>query len=384
MAKVADQIAKQTLGSLAQAAIAKYLKQAVRYEQAVLADTDPEELHQMRVGMRRLRTAMQVFEPVIKLPKAAREPKVADVARQLGELRDLDVISETLHTQFLPHLPEPEQAALQSALEALGQHRRSVFKQVKQLIQGEKYRQLKKCLKAWGKEPRLSAIAPLPAATAMPDLVLPLISRLWLHPGWLVGTDETLQADTQIDAAAADELIAQNSETLHSLRKQIKRVRYQLKLVCDLYDNALDEVLDSLETMQETLGQLQDGAVMAEFLEAVIVNARCNMPTLFERLAEGRHQAWQQWQTLQTTYLDPQQRHHLRQILLTPTPAVDESSEAPTSEPASAQPDRTAPKPASDTAPADSTAGQPDKAVQHTRRKAAAARRASSAMGFKK
>jgi CHAD domain-containing protein len=53
MATVID----QTLGDFAQSAIAKYLKQATQYEKGVLIDVDPEDLHQMRVGMRRLQSA---------------------------------------------------------------------------------------------------------------------------------------------------------------------------------------------------------------------------------------------------------------------------------------------------------------------------------------
>lgn len=122
-----------TLGDLAQDAISKYLKQATRREKAVLADTDPEELHQMRVSMRRLRTALQVFQPVLVIPKAGREPKVADIARTLGELRDLDVIQETLKTHYLPNLPAKEQALLKTAFTTLTEQRQQTFKRVKAL-----------------------------------------------------------------------------------------------------------------------------------------------------------------------------------------------------------------------------------------------------------
>lgn len=316
----------QSLGDLAQDALSKYLKQAVRREKAVLADTDPEDLHQMRVSMRRLRTVLQVFQPVLVIPKAGREPRVADIARKLGELRDLDVIQETLQTQYLPHLPKKEQNFLKTAFEALSAQREQTFRQVKDLLKGEKYQNLKKSLKDWAKEPELSAIAPLSAQTAIADLALPLLSHLWLHPGWWVGTDKKLQVDTQLDAAAVDDLIDQNSEALHSLRKQIKRVRYQLKLVCDLYEGRLDSALEDLEAMQEALGQLQDSSVLAEFLETALPNAAKQLTRLFARLADERHQAWQHWQTLQQTYLEAVTRHQLRVILLTPGKPVPANS----------------------------------------------------------
>lgn len=252
MAKpLTHQLSSQTLGDLACAAIAHYLKQFSRYEKAVLADTDPEDLHQMRVGLRRLRTALQVFAPAIALAKAGQEPKVAAVARQLGELRDLDVIEAALLTHFVPDMPEAEQAALQPAFEALADQRDQVFKQVKRLLKSSAYKKLKTSLKAWVKDPDLEAIAVLPAQIALPDLMLPLVSRLWLHPGWLVGTTYdaatgSFGVDTGLNAAEVDALIDQHHKALHSLRRQIKRVRYQLKLVSPCYGDWLNDRLAGL------------------------------------------------------------------------------------------------------------------------------------------
>lgn len=312
MATVID----QTLGDFAQSAIAKYLKQATQYEKGVLADVDPEDLHQMRVGMRRLRTAMQVLTAGIKLPKAGREAKVAEVARQLGQLRDLDVIGETLRQQYLPDLPEAEQKELAIALAELTTQRTKTFKQVKTVLLGRRYQKLKDSLKSWLKTPDYRAIAPLPLAIAIPDLVLPLISGLWLHPGWLIGTQIPLQVSTELSAAEADALIQNQGALLHSLRKQIKRVRYQLKLVSPLYGGALDWDLENFGTMQDTLGHLQDSTVLAEFLNQAIPGVQERMPTLFALLADSRHRAWKQWQTLQTIYLDPNTRHRIRFTLL--------------------------------------------------------------------
>ncbi|MEB3224731.1 MAG: CHAD domain-containing protein, partial [Synechococcus sp.] len=45
----------QQFGDWAHQAIAKHYQKILSHETGVLADRDPEELHQMRVGMRRLR-----------------------------------------------------------------------------------------------------------------------------------------------------------------------------------------------------------------------------------------------------------------------------------------------------------------------------------------
>ncbi len=318
MAKVATH---DTMGVLAQMAIAKYLKQTVSYEEGVLADTDPEDLHQMRVGLRRLRTALQVFDIAVKLPNAGREPKVASIARRLGELRDLDVIADILRKRYAPDLPDPEHLMLEKVLSYLHEQRQSVFKQVKKLLKGKKYQQMKRSLKAWTAEPTYQEMAQMPAAMLIPDLVGPLVSRLWLHPGFLVGAKfnpKGIKANTRLTVAATEQLISEQGPLLHSLRKQVKRVRYQLKLVSDLYGATLDDDIDRLSDMQETLGNLQDSTVLEAFITGVVPESKTQMPTLFALLADSRHRAWKQWQTHQTHYLDPNHRQQLRLKLTQP------------------------------------------------------------------
>jgi CHAD domain-containing protein len=80
-----------TVGQFAYQVIAQQYRRMVNQEQGVLADNDPEYLHQMRVGSRRLRTALQVFSQVVKLPRKAGVKQIRNIARTLGSLRDLDV-----------------------------------------------------------------------------------------------------------------------------------------------------------------------------------------------------------------------------------------------------------------------------------------------------
>lgn len=316
----------QTFGSLARGAIAKYLKQATAYETAVLADTDPEALHQMRVGLRRLRTALQVFEAGIMLPKAGREPKVAKIGRRLGHLRDLDVVGDSLRHQYLPHLPQGEQATLLALMDHFDQSRQRAFQEVKTLLVSKPYHAMKQTLGHWGEAPRYRPLGYCPAADVVPDVVLPLVAELWLHPGWWVGTEVTAHGPTLCPSpspTAVDALIAKQGDQLHSLRKQIKRVRYQLRVVASLYGDALETDVDRLSAMQDTLGYLQDTVVLEAMLAQVKPKARRSLPTLRERLAQHRHQAWGQWQVFQTHYLDAAVRKRLRLTLLQPETQVE-------------------------------------------------------------
>ncbi|MGF1571219.1 MAG: CHAD domain-containing protein [Nodosilinea sp.] len=313
--------APQTLSDLAQKAIAHYLHQAIAYEQPVLADTDPENLHQMRVGLRRLRTAIQVFSVGVELPKAGREPRVAAVGRRLGQLRDLDVIEATLRDRYAPHLPEAEQRLLDTVLSHLDRQRQRTYKQIKKLLDGKRYTEMKQSLAAWVSAPAEKPVAQLPAAMVVPDLVLPLVSQLWLHPAWLIGIKPGTQGgkiSTRLGHAAIDGLLAEHETCLHDLRKQVKRVRYQLSLVASLYGDALEADIQRLSKLQTVLGDLQDSAVLGQFITDWRPEAEAQMPTLFGQLATSRRRAWKPWQTHQQYYLKAEHRQGLRLILAQP------------------------------------------------------------------
>ncbi|MEM8716791.1 MAG: CHAD domain-containing protein, partial [Cyanobacteria bacterium P01_G01_bin.4] len=113
----ADDRFGQTLQDYVHTAIRKYVRKVTRCEKAVIADRDPENLHQMRVGMRRLRTALKTYGSVLRLPKAAREPQVGKVARRLSNLRDIDVLLEALEKQYWPAIPFSEQLQLAKVME---------------------------------------------------------------------------------------------------------------------------------------------------------------------------------------------------------------------------------------------------------------------------
>lgn len=329
-----------TLDKLAHGAIAKYLKHIADYKKPVLADKDPEDLHQMRVALRRLRTAVQVFDRGLDLPKAGQEPAIAAVGRKLGQLRDLDVIDATLRDRYAPDLPGREQHCLETVLLDLANQRRKTLKRVKKLLKGKRYRKLQRSLSAWVAAPTYGAIASLPAHQVIPDLLLPLVSRLWLHPGWLVGTKANrggLAVTPRLSQSTTAALIADQGPVLHSLRKQVKRVRYQLRLVADLYPGTLDSDIERLSAMQDTLGDLQDSTVLEAFIGDAVPDAKAQMPTLFALLSDRRARAWKQWQGYQQHYLDPAQRQQLQLAILSPkNPAADHKTTAkPTAQVAS-------------------------------------------------
>jgi len=314
---------ENTLGDRALLAIKKHFDKFLKHEADVLADRDPEALHQMRVGMRRLRSAIAGFAPAIDLPKAAQDKKIGKIARMLGNLRDLDVLRETLETQYKPALPADEQEQLDTALIYLYKRRRKTFAKVHETLTSDRYQDLKQALEKWLSQPQLQPIAQMPIQAILPDLLLPEVGRLLLHPGWLVGTklqDEQLVVQTEQTPEQAKQELTDKAPLLHSLRKETKRTRYQMEVFANFYGASYETYLQDMKAIQGVLGQIQDSFVLSEFLaDALHSEVEKTMPALANLLTEYSYQAWQKWQTLQQRYLNLESRKGLHLSILMPT-----------------------------------------------------------------
>ena len=312
----------KTLGQAASQAIEKYFDKTIAHEAEVIKDKDPEELHQMRVGMRRLRSAVTGFAPIVNLPKEADEKKIGKISRVLGELRDLDVMLESLQNRYYPTLPSEEQEILDKALLHLLKQRHRALKGVRAILEHKHYQMLKQSLRDWLEKPRYHPIAHLPVAEVLPDLLLPQVSEMFLHPGWLIGLTEQegeMAVREDMNSQTVEQELAERGPILHELRKQAKRVRYLMSLFTDFYGQNYETYLEEVKAIQECLGDIQDSAVLGEFLADIFeFDLKKHLPTLAGIMAQNRFQSWQKWQLLQRRYLTPEVRQNFRLELIRP------------------------------------------------------------------
>ena len=318
--KVKNQV--KTLGDAASEAIEKYFRKTVEHEAEVLKDKDAEELHQMRVGLRRLRSAVTGFAPVLDLPKEASEGKIGKVGRILGTLRDLDVMLESLQNTYYPNLPADEQKVLDKALLYLLKQRHRALKGVREVLEHKTYQSLKESIENWLDHPQYRAIEHLSIAEVLPDLRLPQVSEFFLHPAWLLGTeyeDGKVKVADDLNAEAVEQKLAAEGTILHDLRKQAKRVRYLMNLFGDFYGESYEVYVEDVKAVQECLGDIQDSEVLGEFLtDFVERDLKKELPKLADILAKNRYTAWQKWQVLQRRYLNSDIRQGLRLVLIHP------------------------------------------------------------------
>ncbi len=289
-----------TVAVVAYELIRQQYDRMIQQEQGVLADQDPEYLHQMRVGSRRLWTALQVFSPIVLLPKAARPKHIRALTKTLGTLRDLDVQIAATRENYYPQIKTSEQRHLNKFLMVLEKQRSQGFAIVETALADPRYQKLKEAYTTWLSAPEYKAIAQLPLTLILPELLNPLITALLLHPGWLISIDDTTPASHQL---------------LHDLRKTCKAVRYQAEFFTPFYGSAFQDWLEALKKLQKNLGNLQDTSVLRQLLREEVGTP---LPELEQCIQCEQGRALANWETLRHHYLNPEFRRQLRQMILEP------------------------------------------------------------------
>jgi len=307
-----------TSGDHALQLIQQQLRRLVKLRPEVLADHDPEPLHQLRVSLRRLRTALGQFAPALELPEGVDRRRIAAVARRTGHCRDLDVLRQRLDERLGPLLPADERRHLQRTLDRLKQERTHAFATLVATLQGGRYRRLLERLHRWQQRPRFTPLGELPLEPWLVDWQAPFSAGLFLDPGWRA-TDPS-------------------DDSLHGLRKRIKGARYALEHLQPWCAPELLRWLEELRQAQGHLGDLHD----LQVLQLAIGRSRWlrglrQLPALRAELDAEQRLHWQRWRELALRLHADRNRQTLHRQLLAlgpdrPLPSAAE----PTGRPAAA------------------------------------------------
>ncbi|MGK7960261.1 CHAD domain-containing protein [Crocosphaera sp.] len=321
----------KTFGDWAYIAVAKHYNKFLFHENGVLEDKDPEELHQMRVGMRRLRSTIYGFSAALNLPENAQEKQVGKIAKALGKLRDLDVLEDSLKNQYYPHLSKSEKKQLKHGLSSLSKQRKQVFKKVRNTLHSENYLTLKQAFHDWLNNPSYHDISQVSIQTILADLLLPEVSQLMLHPGWVFGVnfeEGVVNFTESLSQQKVESLLNKQGLILHDLRKSAKRTRYNMELFTQFYGEVYDAYLKDIKAIQSILGDIQDSFVLVEFLDQIFDDNILNeMPTLTKILQDNRYDKWQKWEKLQQKFLNYKTRKDFHITILQPSVIQSEDSQ---------------------------------------------------------
>jgi CHAD domain-containing protein len=284
-------------GQFAQELIHNQVRRLGKLQADVLADRDPEPLHQLRVGLRRLRTALSQFAAALELPDGVTERRVASVARRTGLCRDLDVLSLRMRDQILPALPDSERQALRKAMKRLRQDREQALQALLESLHSPRYLKLLERLHRWQQQPRFTPLGQEPLESWLTEWTAPCLAGVFLHPGWR-------EADPE-------------AESLHDLRKRIKKARYSLEPLEPWCGPPLLDWVRQLREAQDHLGELHDLQLLHQ---GVVENEQrgrvAELPVLHALLEEQRQGHWRGWRQLAENLCAAPSRQALHRHLL--------------------------------------------------------------------
>ena len=188
----------------------------------MLSSRDPEYLHQLRVGLRRLRSALRAFAPILHAHKQLRRA-ASRFSPRLGAARDWDVFVQ--HVPGVRGVSGPRDAARSRALASVASAR----------FQGFLFRSLRWLQSAPWDE----------AGVTLAGFASARLERL--HAKTLNGFDLS------------------SAKRRHRLRIRVKRLRYACEFFAPCFPES-DAYVAQLARLQDILGELNDIAVARRIL----------------------------------------------------------------------------------------------------------------------
>lgn len=228
--------------------------QIMANEDAILARTDIEGVHQIRVALRRLRSGFTLFRPALKSPDARHlMEELKWLADSFGDARDTDVfLAETLPPVFDAHEDHLGLLALKRQAKRLNDQ---AYAQAQAVLKSPRYVKLLLTLAKWNESPDEAWHGGDMGAEAL--LGAPISGF----------ADQLLQNRHKKVMRLGRRLETLSIERKHDLRLLVKKFRYAGDFFSSLYPNKKVKPFNKdLAGLQESLGALNDIAVAGDLV----------------------------------------------------------------------------------------------------------------------
>jgi CHAD domain-containing protein len=272
-----------TLGATLWLALAEQGRRFRRYRRRVLDGKDPEDLHQLRVALRRLRAALQLGKEALDIPETAEVRELARLGRALGRLRDLDVaIGGT--EPLVPVAKGAEAATLGAVRARLRQQRRGARRIIRRVLAGPETDRAVRTLRRWVRDPRFFPFAFRGLGLTTPTLLAPAERAVAEHEGWAI-----VPTGGRVFSPEED-------RSLHDLRERVKDLRYRIEILSRPAPDQEAARLQSLREMQDHLGRVHDAEAMDSLVSAAAHGIPARQLELIRRhLGAIRRAAAEEW-----------------------------------------------------------------------------------------
>lgn len=236
------------VGEAVRDAIAGLVERLAEREAGVRQGDDPEDVHQARVAVRRLRSVLRTFGDVLEPEWAtALRDELRWLGRLLGDVRDAEVLRDRLQSQA-GWIAAEDRPVVKRLIGRLNARRDRARARLIEQMTTDRYRSLVDALDAAAREPAL-----LPEVAAVPaDVALrPGLQKLW----------------KRLDAAI-EQVVTEGAtdEALHFVRIRSKRVRYAAEAVTSVFGKPARRFARAASALQDVLGEHQDAVVAGAWL----------------------------------------------------------------------------------------------------------------------
>lgn len=241
-------------GNVIREVLARSVERLVAHDPGVRSGNDPEDVHQARVAIRRLRSDLRTFLPLVDARWATElRAELVELGGALGAVRDLEVLAERLRAK-VSLIDGGDREAAWRLLAILAANRLEARKRLDEVMTSSRYVALVERLDAARRAPQL--VTPSDEHDEQ-ELLRKLARRTWRK---LRAAVEALPEDPSDTA-------------LHAVRIRAKRARYAVEAVAPAFGQPARELARALSDVQDVLGEHQDAIVSAAWLRDAAANA---------------------------------------------------------------------------------------------------------------
>ncbi len=253
------------------------LREIERHDPGTRLGRDPESLHDMRVGVRRLRALLRAGRELVATDTGELDDRVKELGRVLGEVRDLDVLLARLDAEAA-ELDRDDVERAGSLLATLRTERSCSRSRLLAALRSDEYLALLD-----DTAQTIDELEPSGSAVTLDELADEAFARL-------------RKAVRKLPDAPAN-------EELHAVRKKGKRARYAAELA------GWKKPVKRARKLQDVLGEHQDAVVTAARLRELAAGSAPEQALVAGRLVEREEErrlqarkAWPKaWQKLRET-----------------------------------------------------------------------------------
>jgi CHAD domain-containing protein len=241
--------AKAPAGSHLAVYLARQRKELLAHDPGVRLASDPEDVHRMRVGARRARSALAIARPI--LDRDVTEPLRAELkwlGNALGSVRDLDVLIEHMRAE-LDALPADDRFAAERLVQVLATERDVAHAQLVETLESVRYLALLDSL---------ASVALKPPLNGRKKGVTFLAAREFRKLRDLVGALPRDPSDAE----------------LHRVRVRAKRARYAGELAEGAVGKKASRFVSRAKRLQDIIGEHQDAVVARERIQQALGSSR--------------------------------------------------------------------------------------------------------------